>query len=558
MPIMSSENPKENPVHYPPDRRLRIRIRPPALVLFLVVALLPFAVAWGQYLEVGLPEVLVGPWAHPDSANVPHDFPAWLRITHYVNFLFIILLLRSGLSILMDHPRLYWNVHCTPGSEWMRFTPVEVPTNRVWTAKDDARYISPWLALPGYRHTIGTARHWHLLCALFWFLNGLAFVALLFGTDQWKRLVPDSWQIVPDAWAVFVHYATFHMPVEPDGFYRYNALQQLSYFTVVFVMAPLSAMTGLAMSPAIDSRFPWYPKLFGGRQSARSIHFLLLLGYVGFLVMHVTMVVATGFARNMSNIVMGTDDASLIGLFLGLVGIGLIVTVCCLAHWASWKHPRALQNLVGYIHASMRLLLFRHLAPRAQFSKEDISPFLWPNGKMPATEEWQSLAANDFKDFRLKVYGLVENPVELSLDEIKALGKQEQITMHHCIQGWSGVAQWSGLALAKLVELVRPKPEAKVCIFHSFGEGLYGGEYYDTQKLENALHTQCILAYEMNYEPLARLYGAPLRLRVENQLGYKMVKWIKAIEFVASEKHVGKGHGGKNEDDEYFDLVPDI
>lgn len=558
MPIMSSENPKENPVHYPPDRRLRIRIRPPALVLFLVVALLPFAVAWGQYLAVGLPEVLVGPWAHPDSANVPHNFPAWLRITHYVNFLFIILLLRSGLSILMDHPRLYWNVHCTPGSEWMRFTPVEVPTNRVWTAKDDARYISPWLALPGYRHTIGTARHWHLLCALFWFLNGLAFVALLFGTDQWKRLVPASWQIVPDAWAVFVHYATFHMPVEPDGFYRYNALQQLSYFTVVFVMAPLSAMTGLAMSPAIDSRFPWYPKLFGGRQSARSIHFLLLLGYVGFLVMHVTMVVATGFARNMSNIVMGTDDANLIGLFLGLVGIGLIVTVCCLAHWASWKHPRALQNLVGYIHASMRLLLFRHLAPRAQFSKEDISPFLWPNGKMPATEEWQSLAANDFKDFRLKVYGLVENPVELSLDEIKALGKQEQITMHHCIQGWSGVAQWSGLALAKLVELVRPKPEAKVCIFHSFGEGLYGGEYYDTQKLENALHTQCILAYEMNYEPLARLYGAPLRLRVENQLGYKMVKWIKAIEFVASEKHVGKGHGGKNEDDEYFDLVPDI
>ncbi len=543
MPIMSSENPKENPVHYPRDRRLRIRIRAPALVLFLVVALLPFAVAWGQYLAVGLPEVLVGPWAHADSANVPHGFPAWLRITHYFNFLFIILLLRSGLSILMDHPRLYWNVHCTPGSEWMRFTPVEVPTNRVWTAKDDARYISPWLALPGYRHTIGTARHWHLLCALFWFLNGLAFVALLFGTDQWKGLVPASLQIVPDAWAVFVHDATFHMPVEPDG-YSYNALQQLSYFTVVFVMASLLAMTGLAMSPAIDNRFPWYPKVFGGRQSARSIHLLLTLGYVGFLVMY--------------HIVMGTDDANLIGLFLGLVGIGLVVAVCYLANWASWKFPRALQYLVRYIHASMRLFFFGHLAPRAHFSKEDISPFLWPNGKMPATEEWQSLAANDFKDFRLKVYGLVENPVELSLDEMKALGKQEQITMHHCIQGWSGIAQWSGLALAKLVELVRPKPEAKVCIFHSFGEGLYGGEYYDTQQLENVLHTQCILAYEMNYEPLARLYGAPLRLRVENQLGYKMVKWIKAIEFVASEKHVGKGHGGKNEDDEYFDLVPDI
>ena len=206
----------------------------------------------------------------------------------------------------------------------------------------------------------------------------------------------------------------------------------------------------------------------------------------------------------------------------------------------------------------MRLLFFSHMAPSAQFAKEDISPFLWPNGKMPASEEWQSLAANDFKDFRLKVYGLVENPIELSLEEMKALGKKEQITMHHCIQGWSGIAQWSGLPLATLAELVRPKPEAKVAVFRSFGEGLYGGEYYDTQQLENVLQTQCILAYEMNYEPLAPLYGAPLRLRVENQLGYKMVKWVKAIEFVASEKQVGKGHGGKNEDDEFFDLEPDI
>ena len=128
--------------------------------------------------------------------------------------------------------------------------------------------------------------------------------------------------------------ATFHMPVKPDG-YSYNALQQLSYFTVVFVMASLMAVTGLAMSPTIDNRFPWYPKMFGGRQSARSIHFLLTLGYAGFLVMHVTMVVATGFARNMNNIVMGTDDANLIGLFLGLVGIGSVVAICYLANWTS-------------------------------------------------------------------------------------------------------------------------------------------------------------------------------------------------------------------------------
>lgn len=554
----SVERPKQNPVHYPTDRRLRVWVRPGYRLALIAAALLPLIAAWVQFLTAGLPPVPVGPPLSAESLAAAAGFPAWLRLTHYVNFLLLVLLMRAGLSILMDHPRLYWNEHCTPGSEWIRLTPLEVPSDRVWTAKDDARYISPWLALPGYRHTIGMARHWHLLSALFWLANGLAFVVLLLATEQWTRLVPTSWRIVPDAWAIFVHYATLHLPVEPDSFYRYNALQQLSYFGVVFVMAPLSATTGLAMSPSIDSRFPWYPKLFGGRQSARSIHFLLLFGWVGFLLMHVAMVVVTGFARNMNHIVMGTDTSNPIGWVLGLIGVGAVAAVCVAAHWVAWRYPRALQYLVGHVHAAMRFLFFSHLAPRAQFSKEEISPFFWPNGRMPASEEWRALAASDWRDYRLAVYGLVENPADLSLDDLKALGKQEQITMHHCIQGWSGIAEWGGVPLAKLVELVEPSPEAKVCVFHSFGEGIYGGEYYDTQQLENVLNQQLLLAYEMNYEPLPDLYGAPLRLRVENQLGYKMVKWIKGIEFVASEEQAGEGHGGKNEDDEYFDLVPDI
>jgi DMSO/TMAO reductase YedYZ molybdopterin-dependent catalytic subunit len=152
----------------------------------------------------------------------------------------------------------------------------------------------------------------------------------------------------------------------------------------------------------------------------------------------------------------------------------------------------------------------------------------------------------------------VENPVELSLDELRSLGKQEQITLHNCIQGWSGIAEWGGVSIAKLVELVKPRPEVGRVVFHSFGEGLHPGPYYDTQSLQDALHPQSILAFEMNFQPLELVYGAPLRLRVENQLGYKMVKWIKSVEFVASEKFVGRGFGGKNEDDEYYDLVPNI
>ena len=139
----------------------------------------------------------------------------------------------------------------------------------------------------------------------------------------------------------------------------------------------------------------------------------------------------------------------------------------------------------------------------------------------------------------------MERPVALSLLEIQALGKDEHITMHHCIQGWSGIAQWKGVPMKTLIDLVKPKPSAKTVVFFSFGEGLYGGVYYDTQSLENVLKPECLLAYEMNGEPLPDEYGAPLRLRVENQLGYKMVKWIERIEFVESEKQVGEGEGGR-------------
>ena len=183
----------------------------------------------------------------------------------------------------MDHPRLYWNVHCTPGTEWLRLTPVEVPKDRVWTAKEDARHLSPWVGLPGYRHTIGMARHWHFLSVLFWMGNGAVFVVLLLTTDQWKRLVPTSWQIVPEAWSVWVHYATLHLPPEPNGFYHYNALQQLTYFGVVFFLAPLAILTGPSMSPALTNRFKWYPRLPGNRQVGRSFHFLVMCAFRDFL-----------------------------------------------------------------------------------------------------------------------------------------------------------------------------------------------------------------------------------------------------------------------------------
>jgi methionine sulfoxide reductase catalytic subunit len=112
--------------------------------------------------------------------------------------------------------------------------------------------------------------------------------------------------------------------------------------------------------------------------------------------------------------------------------------------------------------------------------------------------------------------------------------------------------------MAELVGRVRPKAAARAVVFYSFGEGAEGGQFYDSLSLENAMHPQTLLAWEMNDAPLNRLHGAPLRLRVENQLGFKMVKWIEAIEFVASAGSIYQGEGGYNEDHEYFGELANI
>ena len=556
--MISHLSKEEQAVLYPEDRRLVMVIKPYMWIIFGAVILIPVGAAWFQYLFYGLP-------ADPSSSfqlitsDTATGFPSWVRISHWVNFLFLSLIIRSGLSILVDHPRLYFNDGCDPKSEWVRFTPVAIPKDRMWTAKEDARYISPILGLPGYRHSIGLARVWHFLTVPFFIINGIIFILLLFCTNHWMRLIPTSWQILPAAWNVFVHYATLHFPIEPNGFFHYNALQKLSYFGVIFILAPLAMLTGLAMSPAIDSRFPWYPKLFGNRQSARSGHFMVMVCYLVFVVIHVAMVAATGLARNMNHITMGTDDAqSLTGLYIGIAIVLFVVLCCFVALWLSWHHPRPLQKAQAFINGNLWRRSINTFTPRRFYKKEDISPYFWPNGKIPEdSEEWKALAKNDFKDYKLKVKGLVENPLELSLDDLKKIANEQNITMHSCIQGWSGIAEWGGIPMHKIVEMAKPHPSATTVAFYSYGAGLYGGVYYDTHTLDNCMKPLSLLAWEMNYKPLPIEHGAPLRLRVENQLGYKMVKWIDYIEFIESHEDVGKGFGGKNEDDEYFDLLAD-
>ena len=197
--------------------------------------------------------------------------------------------------------------------------------------------------------------------------------------------------------------------------------------------------------------------------------------------------------------------------------------------------------------------LFEHLdAKPGQYTEADISPYMWHNGKYPQTEEYKSLYDSNFVDYRLKIGGLVKNPVELDLTQLRKLPYHEQITQHFCIQGWSGVAKWGGVSLQTILDLVRPKPEAKWVVFYSFADGPEGGIYYDVHAIEQMRYQLTMLAYDMNGQPLPPDHGAPLRLRNETQLGFKQVKWIKGLEFVADFADIGGGYGGYHQDHEFF------
>ena len=135
----------------------------------------------------------------PSAVQHP-GFPAWVGVLHFLNFFFLIFIIRSGIQILSDHPRLYWTRHSTPGRDWFRIQK-QVPADPLWTAKKDSISLPGQVGLPGIRHSIGLARWWHLGTDVLFLLNGLAFYILLFTTGQWRHLVPTSWDVVAGTFA---------------------------------------------------------------------------------------------------------------------------------------------------------------------------------------------------------------------------------------------------------------------------------------------------------------------------------------------------------------------
>jgi len=213
---------------------------------------------------------------------------------------------------------------------------------------------------------------------------------------------------------------------------------------------------------------------------------------------------------------------------------------------------RVLESAEGLTYRSQRLLLGSGALAR-EFRESDLSPVFRSNGtSFPDTDVYQRLLEGGFADWRLAVGGLVAKPLSLSLPALRAMPSRTQITRHDCVEGWSAIGKWRGVQLGSVLKLAQVLPQARYVVFRC-ADSLGSDEdtYYESVDLLDAFHPQTLLAYELNGKALPVQNGAPLRLRVERQLGYKHAKYIIAIDVVAGLGGIRGGKGGFWEDRGY-------
>jgi DMSO/TMAO reductase YedYZ molybdopterin-dependent catalytic subunit len=202
---------------------------------------------------------------------------------------------------------------------------------------------------------------------------------------------------------------------------------------------------------------------------------------------------------------------------------------------------------------AQRLVIPRK-AMAQEFSEADLSPQFRSNGTaVPRNAQYQALAMAGFAPYKLDVGGLVERPTSFSLADLRALPSRTQITRHDCVEGWSAIGKWKGAKLGALLDAVQPKSNARYVVFHCADPMENDGTspYYESIDFEDAYHPQTILAYELNDKTLPVPNGAPIRLRVERQLGYKHAKYVMKIELVDTFANIAGGKGGYWEDQGY-------
>jgi DMSO/TMAO reductase YedYZ molybdopterin-dependent catalytic subunit len=231
---------------------------------------------------------------------------------------------------------------------------------------------------------------------------------------------------------------------------------------------------------------------------------------------------------------------------------GLLLAGCDrLTNAPSFQH--VLESAEGLTYRSQRLLLGSRSLAR-EFSEADLSPVFRSNGtSFPDTELYRRLLENQFTDWRLTVTGLVKQPLSLSLPMLRAMPARTQITRHDCVEGWSAIGKWTGVQLGAVLKIAGVLPLARYVVFHCADSLGYDAAdtYYESIDLLDAFHPQTLLAYDLNGKPLPIQNGAPLRLRVERQLGYKQAKYLVGLNVVSSLAAIRGGKGGFWEDQGY-------
>lgn len=249
----------------------------------------------------------------------------------------------------------------------------------------------------------------------------------------------------------------------------------------------------------------------------------------------------------------------------GVAGSGLLLSGCSRIFQAdaltdSASFQRVLAAAQGWTMATQRLLLSGRQMAR-EYKPSDISPWFKPNGTYrPGGAFYARQAATNFASWRLRIDGMVAHPLSLSIADLRRLPARSQITRHDCVEGWSAIGGWTGVPLALLLRAAGVRAGARYVVFYcadnldgdpSKGGDQSLGQYYESIDLVDAMHPQTLIAYDMNGKPLDVPHGAPLRLRVERQLGYKQAKYIQHIQLVSSFRGIAGGQGGYWEDRGY-------
>lgn len=225
---------------------------------------------------------------------------------------------------------------------------------------------------------------------------------------------------------------------------------------------------------------------------------------------------------------------------------------------ADWGPAREVLHTGEKLNGGLQRALIDRNALAPEFRPDQMSPVFRVNGTSnPNTPEYNALAAGGFAGWQLQIGGLVARPLRLGLAQLRSMPQRTQITRHDCVEGWSAIGQWQGPQLGQLLRLAGLRDTARFIVFRC-ADSIQGHGYYESIDRVDALHPQTIMALAMNGQPLGIGHGAPIRLRVERQLGYKHAKYVMGIDAVASLAGIGLGKGGFWEDHHEYDWYAGI